>query len=123
MNFLGFKNKVLWYDPISDSTLYQTDWRLHHNGIALLLMFALTFLGLSALISAIVIHSTFSIYKLFIQGNIKNKTIADFKDFFSDFTDYSVIWLLVFTKSVTVIILGIIIICYLFTSVRGWSKP
>lgn len=115
--------EILWYDPKSDSTLHRYDWRFKHNGIALLLMFALTFVGLSALISAIVIHSVFTVYKLFIQGNIKTKTIADFKDFFSDFIDYSVVWLLVFTKSVTLVILGIIIICYLFTSIKGWSKP
>ncbi len=118
-------NKIteqLWYDAKSDSTLHRYDWRAHHNGIALILMIVLS-TYLPPVYSVIGIMLVFSIYKLFFQGNIKDKTAKDFKDFVADFTDYLVIALLLVyqNKLLLPFVLIILIIMYLLTIT--WSKP
>ena len=114
--------KILWYDPISDSTLHRYDWRAHHNGIALILMIVLS-TYLPPVYSVIGIMLVFSIYKLFFQGNIKEKTAKDFKDFAADFTDYSVIVLLLVYQNKLLLPFVVIILIIMYLLTINWSKP
>ena len=115
-------NEVLWYDPISDSTLHRYDWKFHHNGIALIIMIIIS-TYLPAVYSAIGIMLVFSIYKLFFQGNIKEKTAKDFKDFAADFMDYSVIALLLVYQNKVLLPFVVIILIISYVLSINWSKP
>ncbi len=114
--------KILWYDPISDSTLHRYDWRAHHNGIALRLMIILS-TYLPAFLTAIGILVCFIIYKLLIQGNPKEKTISDYKDFAADLVDYSDVALLLVYQNKVLLPLVVIILIIMYLLTITWSKP
>ena len=124
--------QILWYDPKTDSTLRRSDWRFHHNGIAMILygVFYIieyfihwTFIN-PILVPPLFVCVCFLPYKILFEGG--GKALKDFKDTISDFSDFLIVFpfaLWDYDLTLAFFFIGLIILIYILSSILEWDTP